>query len=104
MLKSSWRKSALMAAAAVPLLLASGSLWASADAIQQKLADLEKRSGGRLGVALINTADDSQTLYRGDERFAMCSTGKVMAAAAVLKQSESHPDVVNKRLEIKNRI
>ncbi|MDU4315463.1 MAG: serine hydrolase [Klebsiella michiganensis] len=100
MLKSSWRKSALMAAA-VPLLLASGSLWASADAIQQKLADLEKRSGGRLGVALINTADDSQTLYRGDERFAMCSTGKVMAAAAVLKQSESHPDVVNKRLEIK---
>ncbi len=101
MLKSSWRKSALMAAAAVPLLLASGSLWASADAIQQKLADLEKRSGGRLGVALINTADDSQTLYRGDERFAMYSTGKVMAAAAVLKQSESHPDVVNKRLEIK---
>ena len=52
-------------------------------------------------MALINTADDSQTLYRGDERFAMCSTGKVMAAAAVLKQSESHPDVVNKRLEIK---
>jgi beta-lactamase class A len=51
-------------AAAVPLLLASGSLWASADAIQQKLADLEKRSGGRLGVALINTADDSQTLSR----------------------------------------
>lgn len=101
MLKSSWRKSALMAAAAVPLLLASGSLWASADAIQQKLANLEKRSGGRLGVALINTADDSQTLYRGDERFAMCSTGKVMAAAAVLKQSESHPDVLSKRLEIK---
>jgi hypothetical protein len=39
--------------------------------------------------------------YRGDERFAMCSTGKVMAAAAVLKQSESNPEVVNKRLEIK---
>ncbi len=31
----------------------------------------------------------------------MCSTGKVMAAAAVLKQSESNPEVVNKRLEIK---
>ena len=41
MLKSSWRKTALMAAAAVPLLLASGSFAASADAIQQKLADLE---------------------------------------------------------------
>ena len=88
MIKSSWRKIAMLAAA-VPLLLASGALWASTDAIHQKLTDLEKRSGGRLGVALINTADNSQILYRGDERFAMCSTSKVMAAAAVLKQSES---------------
>ncbi len=99
MIKSSWRKIAMLAAA-VPLLLASGALWASTDAIHQKLTDLEKRSGGRLGVALINTADNSQILYRGDERFAMCSTSKVMAAAAVLKQSESNKEVVNKRLEI----
>nr|AMJ33247.1 classA [uncultured bacterium] len=98
MIKSSWRKIAMLAA--VPLLLASGALWASTDAIHQKLTDLEKRSGGRLGVALINTADNSQILYRGDERFAMCSTSKVMAAAAVLKQSESNKEVVNKRLEI----
>nr|pir beta-lactamase (EC 3.5.2.6) II - Citrobacter diversus (strain ULA27) (fragments) [Citrobacter koseri] len=41
--------------------------------VQQKLAALEKQSGGRLGVALINTADLSQTLY-----FAMCSTSKLM--------------------------
>ncbi|EJG2196354.1 serine hydrolase, partial [Klebsiella oxytoca] len=99
MIKSSWRKIAMLAAA-VPLLLASSALWASTDAIHQKLTDLEKRSGGRLGVALINTADNSQILYRGDERFAMCSTSKVMAAAAVLKQSESNKEVVNKRLEI----
>lgn len=31
----------------------------------------------------------------------MCSTGKVMAAAAVLKQSEADNQVLNKRLEIK---
>lgn len=41
-----------------------------------KLAELERQSGGRLGVALINTADNSQILYRADERFAMCSTSK----------------------------
>ena len=100
MIKCSWRKTALIAAA-LPLLLCSSSLWANADAIQQKLTDLEKSSGGRLGVALINTTDNSQILYRGDERFAMCSTGKVMAAAAVLKQSEADNQVLNKRLEIK---
>jgi len=100
MIKCSWRKTALIAAA-LPLLLCSSSLWANADVIQQKLTDLEKSSGGRLGVALINTTDNSQILYRGDERFAMCSTGKVMAAAAVLKQSEADNQVLNKRLEIK---
>ena len=100
MIKCSWRKTALIAAA-LPLLLCSSSLWANADAIQRKLTDLEKSSGGRLGVALINTTDNSQILYRGDERFAMCSTGKVMAAAAVLKQSEADNQVLNKRLEIK---
>lgn len=100
MIISSWRKTVLTAAAAVPLLLASVSVWASADTIQQKLAELEKSSGGRLGIALINTADNSQILYRGDERFAMCSTSKVMAAAAVLKQSETDKAVLNKRQEI----
>nr|VXZ86275.1 Beta-lactamase CTX-M-1 precursor [Klebsiella pneumoniae] len=53
-------------------------------------------------MALINTADNSQILYRADERFAMCSTSKVMAAAAVLKKSESEPNLLNQRVEIKN--
>ncbi|CAA1281372.1 Beta-lactamase CTX-M-1 precursor [Klebsiella pneumoniae] len=31
----------------------------------------------------------------------MCSTSKVMAAAAVLKKSESEPNLLNQRVEIK---
>ncbi len=69
--------------------------------VQQKLAALEKQSGGRLGVALINTADRSQILYRGDERFAMCSTSKTMVAAAVLKQSETQHDILQQKMVIK---
>ena len=69
-------------------------------AVQQKLAALEKSSGGRLGVALIDTADNTQVLYRGDER-SMCSTSKVMAAAAVLKQSETQKQLLNQPVEIK---
>lgn len=55
----------------------------------------------RLGVALIDTADNTQVLYRGDERFPMCSTSKVMAAAAVLKQSETQKQLLNQPVEIK---
>lgn len=48
------------------------------------LTEIEKRIGGRLGVALV--AADGQTLgvRRPDERFAMCSTFKAVLAAAVL--------------------
>nr|AMP55220.1 classA [uncultured bacterium] len=101
MVKKSLRQFALLAATVFPLLAGSVSLQAQTLSVEQKLAALEQRSGGRLGVALIDTADGSQILYRGDERFAMCSTSKVMAAAAVLKQSESQHDLLNQRIEIK---
>ncbi|MEB7713352.1 KLUC family extended-spectrum class A beta-lactamase [Kluyvera cryocrescens] len=101
MVKKSLRQFALLAATVFPLLASSVSLQAQTLSVEQKLAALEQRSGGRLGVALIDTADGSQILYRGDERFAMCSTSKVMAAAAVLKQSESQHDLLNQRIEIK---
>ncbi|HFZ2076501.1 TPA: serine hydrolase, partial [Klebsiella pneumoniae] len=93
------RQFTLMATATVTLLLGSVPLYAQTADVQQKLAELERQSGGRLGVALINTADNSQILYRADERFAMCSTSKVMAAAAVLKKSESEPNLLNQRVE-----
>lgn len=105
MITNAFRQTALMAAAVIPLLFSSTALWArtaqDATATQQKLADLEKRSGGRLGVALIDTADNSQILYRGNERFAMCSTSKVMAVSAILKQSETQKNLLNRRVEIK---
>lgn len=96
------QRTMLMAAACIPLLLGSAPLYAQTKDVQQQLAALEKSSGGRLGVALIDTANNAQTLYRADERFAMCSTSKVMAAAAVLKQSEADKNLLNQRVEIKS--
>jgi beta-lactamase class A len=46
---------------------------------------LEKRHGGRLGVAALDTATGKRMAYRADERFPMCSTFKLLAAAAILK-------------------
>ena len=59
----------------------------SAPRFADDMVQLEAKSGGRLGVAVIDTRDGSLTQHRGDERFPMCSTFKVLASAAVLKMS-----------------
>ncbi|CAM3668927.1 RAHN family extended-spectrum class A beta-lactamase [Rahnella victoriana] len=105
MMKNTLRKTVLMAAAVVPLLAFSAASWAQTasnmTSVQQQLAALEKDSGGRLGVMLINTADNSQIAYRADERFAMCSTSKFMAASAILKQSETQTELLTRRISLK---
>ena len=60
---------------------------AVAPRLVENLAQFEAKSGGRLGVAVIDTGDGSLTQHRGDERFPMCSTFKVLAAAADLKKA-----------------
>ncbi len=52
------------------------------------IARLEREVGGRIGLAALDTGDGRRLAHRGDERFAMCSTFKLMLAAAVLAQVE----------------
>jgi beta-lactamase class A len=65
-----------------------------------KLAQLEASIHGRLGVAAIDSATGRTLFYRADERFPLCSTFKLMLAAAILKESSQHPDLLGKRLQI----
>jgi beta-lactamase class A len=51
-------------------------------------AALEKKSGGRLGVCVLDTATGKQLGHRTDERFAMCSTFKLPLAAAILREAD----------------
>jgi beta-lactamase class A len=51
-----------------------------------RIAAIETRIGGRIGVAALDTSNSKRVDYRADERFAMCSTFKFLAAAAVLKR------------------
>lgn len=51
-----------------------------------RIADLEKRAGGRLGVAVLDTGSRARLQHRADERFAVCSTFKYVAVAAVLQR------------------
>jgi beta-lactamase class A len=60
-----------------------------------RLAAIEAREGGRLGVAVLDTGGGASLAHRAGERFPMCSTFKLMASAAVLKRV----DEGNERLD-----
>ena len=51
-----------------------------------RLAGIEASAGGRLGVFVRDTGTGSILAHRADERFPMCSTFKLLAAAAALKR------------------
>lgn len=53
--------------------------------LAKKLADIERRSGGRMGIALTDTTGRLLLGQRSDERFAMCSTFKLLLAGQVLR-------------------
>ncbi len=53
-------------------------------AFQRTIGKLEQRHGGRLGVAIRDTGSNRTMVHRGIERFPLCSTFKLLAAAFVL--------------------
>ena len=72
--------------------------FAAQDALQGEFARIEAESGGRLGVALLDTRDGSRTGHRADERFAMCSTFKLLAGAAVLARHDAGKEQFDRRI------
>jgi len=55
-----------------------------------QIADLERKEGGRIGIAALNTENGQLLEYRADERFAMCSTFKLLLVAAVLSRVDAN--------------
>lgn len=83
-------------------LLASVSLGVRADerdaTLERALADLERRYGGRLGVAILDTASGRLIEHRGDERFPLCSTFKFLAAALILARVDRDEESLTRRI------
>lgn len=63
-----------------------------------KLATIEAGSGGRLGVAILDTATGARCGYRADERFPMCSTFKLLAAGAILARVDGGHERLDRRV------
>src|SRR6478736_1387759 len=60
------------------------TLPAFANDVGSALAGLERRNGGRLGVAVLDTASGRSSGHRGDERFPLTSTLKFPPARPFL--------------------
>src|SRR5437763_7128300 len=61
-----------------------------------RIAAIEARIGGRIGVAALDTASSKHLDCRSEERFPMCSTFKLLAAAAVLKRVDEKQEKLDR--------
>ena len=78
----------LIATATAAAAMLPAAARAKIDLDKRALADLERKSGGRLGVCILDTATGRSLAHRPDERFAMCSTFKLPLAAAILREAD----------------
>jgi beta-lactamase class A len=85
-----------VAAASAPLPAAGGRF----GNLVESFARLEKDSNGRLGVAVLDTGSLESIGYRKDERFAMCSTFKMLLAAAVLNRVDAGKERLDRIIAI----
>ncbi|KVE32655.1 class A beta-lactamase [Burkholderia sp. TSV86] len=102
------RRSVLIAAVSAPLIGACAPLAGHSDNVgtadaQRSLRELEASFDGRIGVAALDTATNAKIAHRADERFAFCSTFKMMLSAAVLARSAAEPDLLPRRIAYAKR-
>ena len=66
--------------------------------LRRAVLALERRHGGRLGVAITDTASNNEFAFRGGERFALCSTHKLLTAAFVLARIDRKQESLSRRV------
>ena len=68
--------------------------------LPQSLRELEKSIGGRLGVFILDSGSGEKASHRPDERFPLCSTFKMLLAAAILKNVDEGKERLDRSLSI----
>ena len=61
---------------------------------------IETKSGGRLGVALVEVGGTRRWSSRGEERFPICSTFKTLLAAAVLARVDRGEETLDRQVPV----
>lgn len=78
--------------------LTTGAQAATTPEATDGFTDLERRHGGRLGVAILDLATGNRMEHRANERFPMCSTFKFLAAAFVLARVDRGEERLDRRV------
>lgn len=100
-----WTGAAATSALAASVLAKAPPVAATAGKPQASdFAALEKASGGRLGVTLLNTATGARVGHRQDERFPMCSTFKFVLSATVLHLADQGTLSLDRRLPVTQQV
>lgn len=92
--------------AAAALVLPSAAANAqpkTGDGLVATIAAIEEKLGGRIGVSIHDTDSGRRWDHRGDERFPMCSTFKLLAAAAILERVDDGTDSLERRVIIREQ-
>ncbi|RZJ11698.1 MAG: class A beta-lactamase [Rubrivivax sp.] len=92
------RRSLLGAAAGATVAFGSQRVAAAPAAAYAPLVELERRSGGRLGVAMLDTGNGSLAGHRLDERFGLCSMFKLPLAAVILSEADQGRLALDRRV------
>jgi beta-lactamase class A len=78
---------------------ATRSVSLSSTSFSQDVEAIEIASGGRLGVAILDTTSGELIQHRGSVRFPMCSTFKLLAAAAILSRADAGQESLDRKIE-----
>lgn len=89
------------------LCLLTSLATASESAVQTKeftsrISTLESKSSGRIGVSVVSANGTPLFSYRANERFAMCSTFKVLLGAAILSRVDTNIESLDRSISYKS--
>ena len=65
------------------------------------IAAIQARLGGRVGVYVLDTQSQLELAFNARERFAMCSTFKLLLAAAVLRRVDAGTLTLDQKLPVR---
>jgi len=63
-----------------------------------QIAEIEQHLQGRLGVAILDTANNRRIDYHATDRFPMCSTFKLLLAADVLQRVDQQEEQLDRKI------
>ncbi len=92
------RRQLILGTAALALTAGQSSA-AGVTPLNRALAAIEARSGGRFGVAVLDTGARLFVGHRSDERFPLCSTHKLLSVGAVLQRVDAGRERLDRRIK-----